>query len=131
MSYGNNHNISEFVGGHIVTVEGLEPLSDRVEFVFADGRRFTMVHVSDCCESVAVEDVIGDVADLRDATVIDAREETSDTDPEDRTPDKGDRYRESFTWSFYIIQTNKGAVTIRWLGTSNGYYSESVDLELS
>lgn len=130
MSYGNYHHISEFIGGHIVSAQGLESGSDRVEFVFADGRRFVMIHVSDCCESVSVEDVIGDVADLQDATVIDAREETSDTDPEDRAPDKDDRCRDSFTWTFYIIQTNKGAVTIRWLGESNGYYGESVDLEL-
>lgn len=129
MSYNNDHDISVLNGRHIVSVTGLEPGSDRVRIECGDGSEWVMLHVSDCCENVSVEDVIGDVADLQDATVIEARCETSDTDPVDRTPDKDDRYRDSFTWTFYIIQTNKGAVTIRWLGESNGYYSESVDFE--
>ena len=129
MSYNNDHDISVLNGRHIVSVTGLESGSDQVDIECGDDSAWRMLHISNCCESVLVEDVIGDVADLQDATVIEARCETSDTDPVDRTPDKDDRCRESFTWTFYIIQTNKGAVTIRWLGESNGYYSESVDFE--
>jgi len=125
------NDFSELKGRHIVSVEGLEPDSESATFHCADGSEWRMYHGQDCCESVSIVDVVGDVADLIDAGVLDAREETnSDSDPEDyaakRTTEDPDwnKWRDSYTWTFYIIQTTKGAVTIRWLGESNGYYCE-------
>lgn len=47
--------------------------------------------------------------------------------PEDG-PDSGqDKYSESYTWTFYRLQTTRGLVVMRWYGESNGYYSESVE----
>lgn len=127
MNYWDNADIRTWNSRKIVTVDGLEKGSEHVRFTFSDGSVYIMEHRSDCCESVQVEDVCGDVADLQDATVINAREESNADVPDQVALERGKKghYMESETWTFYIIQTNKGAVTIRWLGESNGYYSET------
>ncbi len=104
-----------------VTVLGHD---EQVEFVCDDGVVFVMHHYQDCCESVTVESITGDLSDLIGSPILHAEESTSDTDPGGYT--KG--HNESFTWTFYKLATVKGWVDIRWFGSSNGYYSESVSI---
>lgn len=101
--------------------------ADEETLTFAnDQEEFIFEHTQDCCENVYIEDIAGDLEDLAGsplvmATVVDNIEE----------PDfKFDYEPESYTWTFYKFATIKGYVTVRWLGTSNGYYSESVDVYL-
>jgi hypothetical protein len=118
---------SALVGKKIAVITGLSQGSEEVIITCVDGSSFRMRHYQDCCESVVVEDVVGDINDIIGSDVRVAEESTSETDPEGSTVDTG--YRESFTWTFYKIDTAKGGITIRWYGSSNGYYSESVDFE--
>jgi hypothetical protein len=86
--------IGELLGKTLVAA--LNKDNNELHLVATDGNEYAMYHRDDCCESVRIEEIIGDLP-------------------------------ESFTWTFYKLGTAKGFVTIRWLGTSNGYYSERVD----
>ena len=115
---------SDLIGKTIVTADFLmDDDEHKVTFITSDGCQYIMYHDQYCCEGVEIEEVIGDIADLQDAVVIEARKE------EGEGPEGYEYYNDSHTWTFYVIQTNKGAVTIRWLGQSNGYYSEGVNFE--
>jgi hypothetical protein len=121
-------DFSDLVGKTIKSVTGLEKDNDTIVFACGDGTKYLMFHDQDCCESVYIADIDGDESDLIGGLVIDAREEVGGDDnvSEDLFLNDSD----SYTWTFYHLQTTKGSVVIRWLGTSNGYYSESVDFKL-
>jgi hypothetical protein len=96
------------------------------DFVAADGRRWSLYHDQDCCESVWLEDVCGDMGDLVGSPIVLAEEVSQEEPP---LPDGPGKYvSDSFTWTFYRFGTNRGTVTLRFFGTSNGYYSESVNM---
>lgn len=100
---------------------------ERITFTTVDGESYLMYHRQDCCESVTIEDVNGDLNDLVGTPILFAEESSSNDRPPDvPAPEYGD---DSETWTFYRIGTVKGTVVIRWYGSSNGYYSESVDFE--
>ena len=98
----------------------IEKLEDEIKFYCSDGYLYTMKHWQDCCESVTIDTIDGDLSDLIGSKILMAECESKDGTT-------NDEYSESSTWTFYKFATIKGYVTIRWYGTSNGYYSESVD----
>lgn len=108
--------LSQIIG---LTFDSIEKSDDEIVFHSEDGRKFRMYHEQDCCEAVYVEDIAGDLNDLMGAPLVRAEERSQD-DPD---------ACESGTWTFYELATIKGSVTIRWYGSSNGYYSESVSLK--
>lgn len=116
-------NVTELVGKTLRKVK--QEGNDLIVFTTNEGKRYKLYHSQDCCESVMIEDVVGDLADLVGEPILIAEEATSDENPDGVT--KG--YQDSFTWTFYKFATRRGYVDIRWYGESNGYYSESVDFE--
>lgn len=86
-------------------------------FAFSDGSLYGFWHDQDCCETVVIEDVTGDLNDLVGETIMMAEETSQIEEPP---------LYESGTWTFYKFATSRGYVTVRWIGRSNGYYSEAV-----
>lgn len=125
--------IEDLIGKTLTSVTN--PTPDEIIFCTDDGKVYRMWHYQDCCENVQVEDICGDLKDLVGSPILVAEQRSNSDDTslfQDQKPDDYDGnyyYPESFTWTFYELATNKGSVTIRWLGTSNGYYSESVSFE--
>jgi len=106
------------------TIIEISNYNDEIIFTVKGGDQYKMYHSQDCCESVSVEDIVGDLDDLIGSKIITASEDSSTDKPKDVVRDYEP---ESETWTFYHLATRKAHVTIRWCGQSNGYYSESVD----
>lgn len=97
--------------------------NDEIHFKIQDGRHFKLHHEQDCCETVAIEDITGNLADLIGSPLLQAEENSNSDNP------KPEDAEESHTWTFYRLATEKGSVVIRFYGSSNSYYSESAELK--
>lgn len=123
----NEVKFSDLIGKVIKEITGAIKHSDKILITLEDGTKYRMKHYQDCCESVLVEEIIGDINDIIGEVIIEAEEVTSNENPEGIK----EYYQESFTWTFYKLGTKKGFVNIRWYGESNGYYSQDVSFELT
>ena len=113
-------NFSALLGKTLTKVEVFG--SEEIIFETTEGETFRMFHSQDCCESVTIEDICGDIQALLGSSIVLAEMvSNSDDPPNTEFPDS------SYTWTFYRIANKKVFVTIRWYGESNGWYSESVD----
>ena len=79
-----------------------------------------MIHHQDCCETVYLADVVGSFEDLIGYPLLEVSEPIVDIATADY----------SSTASYYNFKTIKASVQLRWVGESNGYYSETVDCYL-
>lgn len=111
--------------GHTIRAIEVSESKDEIKFTLDNGQVYRLYHMPDCCESVEIESIVGDLENLIDTPLTMADEvESSECQPGQKTYEGI-----SFTWTFYKLATVKGYVDIRWYGESNGYYSESVSFE--
>lgn len=113
--------------GHVLTEVAGEVGGESLVFTLESGEKYALYHEQDCCENVTIEDICGDLNDLIGVPLLMAEEVTNEQDVTPPGCSEPEYHDDSFTWTFYKLATIKGYVTIRWFGSSNGYYSESVD----
>ena len=114
----------------------------RPENKFTGGRltKFHFYHPSDCCSGAYLESA-KDLDIFIDQEITDISKRTNEVDTEevknnnneyknkDEALIRNHNYRnESATWTFYELTCEKGSATLRFVGESNGYYSEEVNL---
>ena len=117
--YENSSSVGEMVGLVFTSVrnEGSAMIFEN------DSVCFTFYHSQDCCESVYIDDVVGDLTDLENSPLLISEESSGEIPAEFNEND-----HESVEWTFYKFATRKGYVDVRWMGESNGYYSTGVSL---
>jgi hypothetical protein len=130
-------HIKELVGK---TLTEIQRNNNELIFICNDGSSYKMYHAQDCCESVFIDDINGDLGDLIGSPILQSEQVSNDDflrEENKRLDEKNKREEDededwdfdssSCTWTFYKLATIKGYVDIRWYGESNGYYSERVD----
>lgn len=117
----NNVEFSELLGKTLIHIH---VTAYDIKFTCSDGSVYKMYHDQSCCEQVYIESIDGDIQRLLGQPILRAEVVTNEyyTPPENRS-------NELNLWTFYKLATNLDSVTIRWFGSSNGYYSVSVDFK--
>lgn len=104
-------------------------IPDKLLFGTREGEYFEFFHEQVCCEDVRIEDIEGDLDDLKDSPILMAEivsKPTFEREFEKRAEESCEY--ESYSWTFYKFATIKGTVVVRWFGSSNGCYSEAVSM---
>ena len=120
-----SYEIKDLVGKTIKSISGGKD-TDYINFTTEDGYQGSIHHIQDCCESVSIQDIKGDLQGLIGSPITLASEDCPDLPDEDMP----EYYNSSYTWTHQVLQTKKERVEILWYGSSNGYYSEGVTFEM-
>lgn len=102
--------------------------SDGTSFTTSDGKSYNMHHEQSCCECVQHSHTIGDPKTLIGEVLTFANDDHCEPEPGSYPPQNEPSDYGSHTWTVFEFHTKNTKVQVWWLGESNGYYSEDVDL---
>ena len=120
-SIGRRHvEFSDLVGEVLDSVD-IDKGENQILLTTRSGRRFMVYHEQDCCEKVQIVDQDGNFDNLIGKPIIEARDFAVDTGESESDYD-------SQTTTTLVFRVDDQTVISRWIGDSNGYYSESVDI---
>lgn len=125
----NAENFEKMKGQTIVEITGMKEGSERVCLISKEGNKLELWYEHDCCASCDIAQVDGDPLDLLGSPLVMCEEVTGESIGADENlnadGEPHGEWHDSHTWTFVKFATIYGYVTLRWYGSSNGYYSES------
>lgn len=107
----NKRNLKKMIGK---TPVHIHTDSDSLIFTMQDGTVFELYHAQNCCESVEIESIAGDIDAMIGHPIAVAEERSSE------------RNSATEAWTFYTFRSHGGTLDVRWYGKSSGYYSLEV-----
>ena len=107
--------------GEVLDAVDIDREENQILLTTRSGRKFLVYHEQDCCETVAISDQDGNFDNLIGKPLIEARDFAVDTGESESDYD-------SQTTTTLVFRVDDQTVISRWVGDSNGYYSESVDI---
>jgi hypothetical protein len=123
MGYKDRIEIGDLVGETLTYVD-TDTSCAEIMLTTASGKVIKIFHDQDCCESVHIEDTEGNWHELIGKVIVEATQEESH---EGEPPSE---YSDSWTRTTLRFKVDDATVISRWIGESNGYYSETVDIEM-
>ena len=95
--------------------------------IVTDKYKYNLYHEQDCCEYVRLVKIIGDIDNILNEEIIFAEEDSGANDPAWHTDYD---YDDHHTWTKFVLGTKNANVEFWFLGESNGYYSEHIDIKV-
>jgi hypothetical protein len=117
-----NKNEKEIEASSLVgeVLTHVDDCDDEILLTTESGRRIIIKHEQDCCESVHIEGIEGEWHTLIGKVIVEAKNEIASNDCGE--------CGESCTHTELTFKVDDATVISRWIGSSNGYYSEAVEL---
>jgi hypothetical protein len=105
--------------GEVLDAVDIDREKDQIFLTTRSGRQFLIYHEQKCCETVEISGQDGSFDKLIGKPIVEARDNAVDTSEE---------AADSQTTTTLVFRVDDHTVISRWVGDSNGYYSESVDI---